>query len=187
VPEKRSFPKMKTTGTPGIFKRGSRYHVVYRDPQGRQRKRAAATLAEARRLKASLGADVQRGEYVAECRLSFADYAAAWIDTYGGRTSRGVRDRTLRDYRRALGLDVDGAPTGKGAVAHFGRMPLSSIRAQDVKEYAAKLAAAGAARNTIRLAVAPLKALLATAFEEGVIRSNPAAGCGSGVPSRSRL
>jgi hypothetical protein len=32
------------------------------------------------------------------------------------------------------------------------------------------------ARNTVRLRVAPLKALFATAFEEGLIRSNPSAG-----------
>jgi hypothetical protein len=45
-----------------------------------------------------------------------------------------------------------------------------------VKGYAAHVAARGVARNTVRLAVAPVKALLATAHEEGVIRSNPAAG-----------
>jgi integrase len=45
-----------------------------------------------------------------------------------------------------------------------------------VKAYAAKVAARGVARNTVRLAVAPVKAMLATAHEEGVIRSNPAAG-----------
>ena len=37
-------------------------------------------------------------------------------------------------------------------------------------------AGSGVARNTVRLRVAPLRALLATAHEEGVIRTNPAAG-----------
>ncbi len=55
-------------------------------------------------------------------------------------------------------------------------MPLAAIRPQDVKGYAAHVAARGVARNTVRLAVAPVKALLATAHEEGLIRSNPAAG-----------
>ena len=48
---------VKTT-TPGIYKRGSRYVVRYRDPNGKQRKRFARTLAEARDLKATLTADV---------------------------------------------------------------------------------------------------------------------------------
>ncbi len=175
MPEKRTFPKMKTTGTPGIFKRGNRYHVVYRDPSGKQRKRAAATLAEARRLKASLGADVQRGEYVAECKLMFADYAKQWIAGYGGRTARGVRQRTRDDYRAALGLDALGEPTGGGAIEYFARRSLTSIRPPDVRDYGESLADAGAARNTIRLALAPVKALFASAYEDGLIRSNPAA------------
>jgi integrase len=168
--------KLERTSTPGIYRKGSRYIVVFRDLHGRQRKRSARTLAEARTLKAALTADVKRSEYVEESRISFADYAARWIATYDGRTARGIRPGTLRDYRRALGLDEDGNPTDAGAVEHFGRMPLAAIRPQDVKAYAAKVAARGVARNTVRLAVAPVKAMLATAHEEGLIRSNPAAG-----------
>jgi integrase len=168
--------RMIRTGTPGIYRKDNRYVVVFRDPHGKQRKRSARTLAEARTLKAALTADVNRSEYIAETRITFTDYAVRWIATYDGRTSRGIRPGTLRDYRRALGLDADGNATGAGAVAYFGRTPLSAIRAQDVKAYAAHVAARGVARNTVRLAVAPVKALLATAHEEGLIRSNPAAG-----------
>lgn len=168
--------RLVKTSTPGIYKKQNRYVVVFRDPSGRQRKRSARTLAEARTLKAALTADVKRSEYHEESKVAFVDYARNWIDTYDGRTSRGIRAGTLRDYRRTLGLDEQGEPTGTGAVAYFGRMPLAAIRPQDVKQYAAQVAARGVARNTVRLAVAPVKALLATAHEEGVIRSNPAAG-----------
>jgi integrase len=165
------------TGTPGIFKRGpGSYVVVYRDTTGKQRKKCARTLAEARTVKSTLTADVKRGEYMEESRIVFADYAATWIQTYGGRTSRGIRPVTLADYRRSLGLDAEGKPTGSGAVEFFGRTPLRAIRPQDVKRYASSVASRGVARNTVRLAVAPVRALLATAFEEGLIRSNPAAG-----------
>lgn len=149
---------------------------MFRDTSGRQRKRSARTLAEARTLKAALTADVKRSEYVEESKMTFADYARRWIETYDGRTARGVRAGTLRDYRRSLGLDADGNPLGTGAVAYFGRTPVAAIRPQDVKQYAAHVAARGVARNTVRLAVAPVKAMLATAHEEGLIRSNPAAG-----------
>jgi integrase len=168
--------RLVKTGTPGIYKRGASYIVVGRDLSGRQVKRFAKTLAEARVKKAELGADVARGEYRKTTRVAFADYAASWIATYDGRTARGIRSGTIRSYRRDLGLDEEGNPTGHGAVAFFGRMPLAAITAADVKRYAAECVTKGLARNTVRLRVAPVKALLATAAEEGLIRANPATG-----------
>jgi len=172
----RDARRLVKTGTPGIYKRGGSYVVVGRDLRGKQVKKFAKTLAEARVKKAELRADVARGEYRKTVRVSFADYAPQWIATYDGRTARGIRSGTIRAYRRDLGIDADGQPTGTGAVAYFGRTPLASITAQDVKAYAAECARAGLARNTIRLRIAPVKALLATAHEEGLIRANPAAG-----------
>src|SRR5919201_454463 len=67
------------TSVPGVYKRGNRYVVRYRDPRGKERKRFARTLAEARDLKATLTADVKRGEYRALSRVSFAEYAPTWI------------------------------------------------------------------------------------------------------------
>jgi integrase len=176
APTRDSQKLVKIENAPGIYRKGSRYIVVFNDPTGKQRKRSARTLAEARTLKAALTTDVNRNEYLAPSKLTFAEYAARWIASYDGRTARGIRPDTLRDYRRQLGVDDDGKPTGKGAVAYFARKPLAAVTAQDVKAYAAQLAAKGAARNTVRLAVAPIKAMLATALEEGIIRSNPAAG-----------
>jgi integrase len=168
--------KLEKTATRGIYKRGSRYVVVFRDPLGRQRKRSARTLAEARDLKAALTADIRRGEYRALSKVTFFEYAAEWIASYGGRTSRGIRDATRDDYRKRLGLDEDGAPTGDGAVAFFGRTQLTALEPRDIKRYAEHIAGRGVAPNTVRLALAPVKALLATAVEEGLIRSNPSAG-----------
>jgi integrase len=172
----QDYRRLVKTGTPGIYKRGGSYVVVDRDLSGRQVKRFAKTLTEARDKKAALRTDVARGEYRKTARVAFVDYAASWIATYDGRTARGIRTSTIRAYRRDLGLDDEGNPTGGGAVAFFGRTPLAAITAQDVKRYAAECAKAGLARNTIRLRIAPVKALLATAHEEGLIRANPAAG-----------
>jgi integrase len=174
--------KLERTATPGIYKRGSRYVVTFRDPLGRQRKRSARTLAEARNLKAELTADVRRGEYRAQSKLTFAEYAPEWVRSYAGRTSRGVRDATKDDYRRRLGLDEKGEPlldkdrNATGAIAFFGRAQLAAIEPRDIKGYAQELAKRGLAANTVRLHLAPVKALLATAVEEGLIRSNPSAG-----------
>lgn len=170
---------LQRTSTPGIYKRGGRYVVVHRDPNGRQRKRSARTLAEARDLKATLTADVKRGEYRALSRVRFAEYAPEWIAGYRGRTSRGFRESTREDYARELGIDPTtgvACDPARGAVAFFGRTPLAAIEPRDVKRYAAHVASRGVAANTVRLALAPVKALLATAVEEGLIRSNPSAG-----------
>src|SRR5215218_2405613 len=86
--------RLVKTKTPGVYQRGSGYVVVYRDPSGRQRKRAARTLAEARALKSSLATDVRRGEWREQSRVTFAEYGVEWIETYAGRTTRGFRENT---------------------------------------------------------------------------------------------
>src|SRR5215211_4103254 len=167
--------RLVKTKTPGVYQRGGGYVVVYRDPSGRQRKRAAKTLAGARALKSSLATDVRRGEWREHSRVTFADYAVEWIDTYAGRTTRGFRENTRDEYRRDLGFDSGGKPIDRAAV-FFGRMRLAEIEPRTVKQYLAKLARDGLAPATIRRLLAPLRAMLATAAEEGAIRFNPAAG-----------
>jgi integrase len=157
---------MLKTKTPGVYKKGARYVVTYRDPQGTQRKRSCKTYSEARSLKSSLHADLSRGEYRATSKVAFSDYVPGFLDSYQGRTRRGIKPETLNEYRSDLSRAVD----------FFGRQPLASIEPRHVKEYAAKLAKEGLAPNSVRLALAPLKCLFATAFEEGLIRSNPTAG-----------
>lgn len=166
---------LERTGTPGIFKRGGSYVVVFRDASGRQRKRAARTLAEARALKSSLTTDVRRGEYREQSRVTFADYWPEWIDNYSGRTSRGFRENTRAEYRRDL--EREAAP-------YFGRMRLGEIEPQHVKRWLSSLAARGLAQSTIRSTFAPVRAMLADAAEEGTIRHNPAAGVR--IPSNAK-
>jgi len=158
--------RLVKTATPGVYKRGERYVVVFRDWQGKQRKCSARTLAEARKLKASKTTDVERGEFV-DSRITFAEYAPSWIDRYKGRTKRGIKPETLADYRKTIERD---------ALPFFGRMRLSHIRPRDIKEYAASIEKRGVAAGTVRLQLAPVKALLADALEEDLIRSNPTAG-----------
>lgn len=163
------------TTTPGVFRRGNAYVVVFRDPSGKQHKRSAPTLAAARTLKAGLNADVTRGEYRQTSNVTFADHWQPWIDSYAGRTSRGFRERTRDDYRRAL--DAYAAP-------FFGRMRLAEIEPQHVKTWLRGLADGGLSVSSIRNIFAPLRAMLADAAEDGLIRSNPAAGVR--VPSNAK-
>jgi integrase len=159
--------KLVKTSTPGIYKRGSRYVVRFRDGAGRSRKRSARTLAEARDVKASVTADVKRGEYRTVSRVTFAEYARDWIESYPGRTTRGIREETRSDYRKAL---------ERHAIPVLGRMRMSAIETGDLDVLASRVAATGVSPGTVRLALAPVKALLADALQRGDIRINPASG-----------
>lgn len=178
-----SAPAMERTKTPGVYKRGGRYVVTFTDPAGRRRKRFARTYKEAVRVKSELRTDVSRGDYREQQRVAFTDYAAEWIDTYTGRTSTGIRAQTREDYAGLLGFERDPesgerrvAVPARGAVGFFGRKRLSEIEPRDVKAYAVSLARAGLQPSSVRKVVAPVRALFATAVEDGLIRSNPAAG-----------
>jgi integrase len=164
---------MTKTSVPGIYARGRRYTFPYKTPQGRRKWATAATLAEAKVKRAALTTDVARGEYRALSDVTFEQYARDWIQTFKGRTRRGVQEHTRDDYRKRLERE---------AIPFFGRMRMTEIEPRDVKLYVAEIEKRRnpkgdpVSANTVRLGVAPVRALFADAVEEGVIRSNPAAG-----------
>lgn len=155
------------TSVPGVYRRGGRYVVTFTDPAGRRRKRSAATMAEARALKAALATDVARGDYRERSDVRFDDYAREWVRTYQGRIGRGIRPTTLEEYRRDLEND---------AIPFFGRRRLAEIEPRDIRAFARRLSDRGLAPATVRVIVAPVRALFATAAEDGLIRSNPCSG-----------
>jgi hypothetical protein len=71
-------PKLEKTKTPGIYKRGGVYAVVFR-VDGKQRKEFAPTYDAARRLKARRTSQVADGEYRPQSKLTFAAYFRPWI------------------------------------------------------------------------------------------------------------
>ncbi|MBC7644665.1 MAG: tyrosine-type recombinase/integrase, partial [Thermoleophilia bacterium] len=166
------------TSTPGIYKRGAHYAVVLRDANGKQFKRTARTLAEARALKSSLAADVARGELQTESRIGFRDYADSWLETFAGRSADGIREHSLVEYRRVLELH---------AIPFFGNRPLCELRLPDIKRYAAHIAKRGISANTVRLYVGPVRVMLATAVEDGLLRSNPATDFRNVYGTRKRI
>jgi integrase len=204
--------KMEKTRTPGVFRRGSRYVVTFRDAQGRQRKESFDTLREAEKAKAARTTAVHEGAYQAANRITLAAYAATWIDSYRGKGGRGIRSNTIDDYRRYLSQYV---------LAYFGpRVKLTEIQPHSIaklvrwlndpdaqgKARADRLAATRqeARREgkrvsstpikaepvqlspaTIARIVAPLRSLLRTATTEGLLRTNPALGIElPGAPDR---
>ena len=193
---------LEKTRTPGVFKRGARYVVIYRDENGRQRQRSARTYDDARLLKSRLTAEVAAGQHVAASPVTFADYARDWLTRHIGRDG-GLREQTRDDYRRDL----------ERAIEFFGeRRRIDRIGPRDVAAYVAWLvdddaqrrrhaqrverhAAENRARQargeaplprlgrpripladaSVRRIVAALKSCLATAVREELIGRNPAA------------
>jgi integrase len=133
--------------------------VLGRALRARSRRRAASRR-NARRTRLAGSATRPRD--------SRSPYANEWLSSYQGRTSRGIRVETLADYRHELGLY---------ALPLLGGLRLGEIEPRHVKELAALVSDGGRRKpRTVKLAIAPLRALLATAVEDGLIRSNPAAG-----------
>ncbi len=79
--------------------------------------------------------------------------------------SRGVRDQTREGYRASMRTHV---------LPEIGGLRLARLRQRDLKQLADTLTGKGLARNTVRLAFAPLKAMLADAYGEDEIKRNPA-------------
>jgi integrase len=162
--------RREKTRTPGIYKRGSRYCFQY-EVEGRQRWESARTLDEARRAKAARTADIARGEFEERSRVMLHEYAREWVDRYQGRGRRGFRDHTREEYRRQLEQYVFRFfPAG---------VRLTEVNPSKVAGFVAWLcdpAKQGRALSdgTIRNIIKPLRACLATAVREGLIRSNPA-------------
>lgn len=182
-------PKMEKTKTPGIYKRGSVYVVVFR-VDGKQRKEFAATYDAARRLKSRRTTQVSDGEYRPPSKQTLAVYALAWIITYQGKGG-GFRERTRRDYKRDLERYV---------IPFLGAKRLTAIRHEDVRAFIAwlvddqaqaerhrgenvarranglkALRAPGPLRDkTVARIAAVLKALMSSAVRDDLRRDNPA-------------
>jgi hypothetical protein len=93
--------KLDRTRTPGIFKKGDRYVVVYY-AGGKQRKEFARTYDEARRIKREREADRDRGEWQERTTITLHGFLNEWIDRYQGTGKRGFRENTREEYRRLL-------------------------------------------------------------------------------------
>src|SRR5829696_6305216 len=160
--------RMEKTRHAGIYKRGGRYVFSYR-LNGTQRWESARTLSEAQRLKARRSADADRGELHERSRLTFREYAEGWVESYPGRGSKGFRESTREGYRS----DFE-----RWVFPFWGdQLRLSEITPQHVAQLVAHLTGKAGktgrplADNTIRNILNPVRACLATAVEDGLIRT----------------
>jgi integrase len=179
--------RLVKTKTPGVFKRIDGkgrtigYACVYRSG-ARQRKRHARSYEEARRIKRESETDRDRGELQERSAITFRRYLDDWVERYRGQGRRGFRESTREEYRRLI-----------GAYAHRyfpARLKLVDVSTYTLARFVDWLAdeeAQGKALGdrTIANATIPLRAALATAKREGLIRHNPAQGLA--LPPRQEL
>lgn len=156
--------KLERTKHPGIYRKGSRFVVIWRH-RGRQHKRSFRTLSEARRFKGQTDA----GGAAPTSRETLVSYAERWLAVYTGRTGKGLSARTRDSYRDAV----------ERIIVPYLRAKAPSLRLDeaaptDVRAYIAHLTAQGYAPATVRRYHAPLRAMLATAYEDGLTPRNPA-------------
>jgi integrase len=174
--------KLVKTKTPGIYKRGSRHVFSYR-VKGKQCWESCRTLEEARRAKAARQTDIGRGEFERRSRVTLHDYARDWIERYQGTGRRGFRDETRDEYRALL---------EKYALRYFRpSLQLVDVDPKGIADFIGWLVKQPNRRGgklsdkSVRNALGPLMACLATAKREGLIRANPAVG--SALPHRPRI
>lgn len=154
--------KLERTRHPGIYRKGNRYVVRYRH-RGQPRKSSQPNLASALAFQA----DVRSGVQTPASRARFEDYARDWLDSYNGRTRRGLGDLTRADYRRSMENRV---------LPAFARYKLADVEPPDVRRFVTALEREGLKPSTVRGIVAPLRAMYATALEDGAVRANPTVG-----------
>ena len=154
------------TDVPGVYRRGSKYVVVYR-ADGRQRKQSADTLGEARAIKLQRDGEaraLRRGP-------TLHAFSLGWLDRYAGAGHDSVRANTRREYRRLLvnfaltyfDREVRVRDLDRAAVQHFVDWPTTRPgRAGRLCD------------RSIANALTPLRLALDAAVAEGLLDANPA-------------
>lgn len=120
------------------------------------------------RIASEVRADVSQGEYRATSRATLSDYYTdTWSNTFTGLTSRGIRPDTLLRHK----ADIEAL-----VLPALGRHRLSEIEPTHLKKFIASQYDRGLSAGRVRGIYAPLRALLRTAVEDGLIRFDPTAG-----------
>lgn len=170
---------LERTSTPGVYKRANRYLFSYR-VGGRQKWESASTERLAKKAKEARLTDIGRGEFSERSRVTLHDYAREWVERYQGRGRRGFREHTRDEYRAILDryvLDYFPARTRltditPSHVAAFVAWLCKQTRPAPTPDDAERRLPL--ADKSVRNYTIPLRACLATAVREGLLRSNPA-------------
>lgn len=168
--------KLERTSSPGIYRRhnvgcpGKRckcpYVVIWRGANQKQHRQMFPTWELAREHKGTIDSGKTTRE--PQSRTTVGAYYEEWIDTYAGRTSRGLESTTRNEYRMSFENHVLPLP--------IARARMRDLTARHVRDWLKGLEKRGATPSAIRKAKAALSVMLASAREENDIGANPAQG-----------
>ncbi|HEV7586447.1 MAG TPA: site-specific integrase, partial [Solirubrobacteraceae bacterium] len=120
-----------------------------------------------------------RGEFEEQSNVTLREYAEEWIEAYRGRGRKGFREGTRDEYRRQLDAYI---------YPYFGTRKLAAIKPKLVNDFVGHLCqqtrpaptkedkerVVPLSDATVRNIMSPLRACLASAVRDGLIRHNPA-------------
>jgi integrase len=138
-----------------------KFRARFRGPDGREVARHFGTEREAKAWEAEQRVAANRGQWIdpSAGRVTFGEYAEAWVGLQGGRPS-SVRARRQRVDR---------------AVATFGAVPLVKVLPSHVQAWVVDLERRGLAPATVRATAAVLRQVFASAVRDRLVASSPAA------------
>lgn len=139
---------------------GVRWDVVFRDPDGKQKRRTFLRETDAKRFASATEADLSRGSYVdARNPTTVSEYAQTWA------ASRPHRASTAERVRSTLRCHVDGTA--------LGRRRIVDVRTSEVQRWVNDRAE-HLAPSTLRQLVKLVRSVFLDAQQEGVIARSPA-------------
>ena len=146
--------------------RTGRWEARFRDVTGAQRTKTFAHRADAKAFLSATETDMRRDEWVDPdaSRLTLRDWHSRWWPTVQN-SDRAAN--TLALYETMVRVHV---------LPHLGDRKLTSLRRIDVEEWLATLRKGGLGQSGQRTARMLLGAMLASAVESRVLRSNPTTG-----------
>ena len=144
-----------------IQKRGNRWIVRHRGPDGRDRSKSFATARDARVYRAEIEAAKATGGYVdpRSGRILFHTCAQQWLDT-----RIGIRDTTRASYTSYLHTLI---------LPILGEHRIDQITPDDLRMWIAGLNRAGSSPATIRKALMLVRQILRRAVTDRRITVNP--------------
>jgi integrase len=145
------------------------------DHEGQRKTKAVGSREAAERVKRELEARLALGgfeslEPARPTLPTMLDYSQTWLKNL----EHERKPSTAGFYSQYLRLYVN---------PRFGALRLDAVERAQVKEFIGELRSRKLAKNTIRLAVTTLRAVLSSAVEDRLLQENPAKGLGRFVKS----
>jgi integrase len=138
---------------------------IFINYHGRRKAKKVGSREAAEKVKRELEARLALGDIgcLSEPKKEpmFATYVEKWLRTDALRCKPSTID-FYRDYQKRY------------VTPRFGQKKITDITRDDIKSFIAELTEKGLAKNTIRLAVTPLRVVLSCGVEDGILANNPA-------------